>query len=124
MSRYYQPEPISEGQLACTPPILGQWCVVKALAEKVHDPESDMCTRWMRRRIDEQRMMFIGVRQVREGGMKEIEEYDYEDGFKVAYAGSRMAFQAKRFLTVWLFVPDAYKKPVHVLPADASEIPF
>lgn len=108
-------EAINSEQVKREIPALGVWFNVLATVEKVHDPESDIWVRWMRRYIDIKPMMFIGVRQVREGIVVDHEQYDYEQG----YLGTDRYFRATRFITVWLFVVSAHSKPVHVLPSDA-----
>lgn len=118
MNKFYDMEQIPAQQETIAPPVLGEWRKVEAVAVKVHG-DSELCTQWQRQRIEPKAMMFIGIRQVREGVMYTEQEYMYEDGFPIGYVGTRSQFQATRFITVWLFVPDAYKKPVHVLPGDA-----
>lgn len=122
MIHYHEPIPAEQPKI--DPPALGTWAVVSSVCEKIHEPESDICTQWQRRKINDTRMMFIGIRKVREGGMKEVygEVWD-DDGCPMTVHLSN-AFQPTRFLTVWLFVKDAYSKPVHCLPGDAAIIPF
>ena len=116
----HQHEPIPAKQPKIEPPQLGQWCIVGAVSEKIHDPTSDICTQWQRRRIEDTRMMFIGVRMVRDGYMYDKDDYEYEQG----YLGTDRIFRATRFLKVWLYVKDMHSKPVHVLPGDVAVIPF
>lgn len=105
----YDMEQIPAYQFPRVPPALGEWRKVEAVAVKVHG-DSELCTQWQRQRIEPKAMMFIGVRQVREGRIHYYGEPYVDEG---------RSFQATRFITVWLLVPDAYKKPVHVLPGDA-----
>lgn len=103
------------------PPMLGEWRIVQAKVLKIHDPESILITEWKRRIIEPANMMFIGVRRVQCGEMKEEMEYSYEDGLKIEEYGIRRFFSATRFITVWLFVQSTHTNPVHVLPADALQ---
>lgn len=122
MNKYYEPQPIPEQQETIAPPELGAWLMCKATAEKTHDNETENCTIWKRRQMVPKKMMFIGVRQVREGLMVDDEKiYHDADGVDVDIDYFR-SFHATRFITVWLFVATAHSNPVHVLPADASEV--
>jgi len=116
---YYYPTPIHTEQPVITPPQLGQWCLVWGIAEKVHNNDSTTCTQWQRRQVDERKMMFIGVRKVREGRMQEVTSWDEYEGTRY-----KSIFQPTRFIDVWLMVEDMHKKPVHCLPGDVSVIPF
>lgn len=119
----YPPEPIETEQVKREVPALGTWFTVKAIAEKIHDNETEQCTNWKRRRIDAKRMMFIGVRQVREGVMVDDEKiYRDSEGMGVDIDYFR-SFHATRFITCWLFVASAHSNPIHVLPVDAEAVP-
>jgi hypothetical protein len=120
MHKYYEPTAIPEQQETVTPPVLGSWHVVSAQAIKCHG--NDENTVWQRQQIEPQRMMFVGVRQVREGMMVDDEKiYHDADGVGVDIDYFR-SFHATRFITVWLMIIDGHKNPIHVLPQDAKEV--
>lgn len=119
----HQLEAIDNEQPKFELPALGTRFTVKATVEKVHDPESEIWVRWMRRQLSVSKpMMFIGVRQVKEGLVVDHEKiYHDSEGMGVDVDYTRM-FQATRVITVWLFVATAHSKPVHVLPSDAEAV--
>ena len=116
---YHYPEPIPANLPKVAAPMLGTWCMVRAKINKVHN-DGELCTSWQREPIDEVKMMFIGVRQVRCGNMIAIDCLN-DDGERVL---DKYVFSAKHFVTAWLFVETAHKKPVHVLPMDCEILPF
>lgn len=121
-TKHFYPTPIPAQPPVPPLPHLGVWFIVNALAIKDHEPESILCTQWRRKACVPVPMMFIGVRRVREGSMIDTEKvYHDADGVAIDIDYGR-AFQPTRFITVWLMVSSAHKKPVHVLPSDAVEI--
>lgn len=114
---YYPLEAIATDEPRGIPPQIGERFTIQAKMVKIHN-EDGFTTVWRRKRIDPKIMIFIGIRDCREGNL--IEKPRYKEA--MGYIGDDRYFVTKRVIRAWLFVSGIRSKHIFVLPSDAVAI--